>query len=147
MQLLGDVQEAYRLAGASVKRQLNQLIFPKLYVEDGMIFEAELGEIIRDVLTDVVGFTVRRTSVPTGAASREDSGVVELEGRRLYRRERIMTSTRALLAPAVSMRTPGSSNALMVELRGIEPLTYSMRTSRATNCATAPMPPSGTGKP
>jgi hypothetical protein len=31
-----------------------------------------------------------------------------------------------------------------VELRGIEPLTYSMRTSRATNCATAPMSPSGT---
>ena len=26
----------------------------------------------------------------------------------------------------------------MVELRGIEPLTYSMRTSRATNCAIAP---------
>ena len=25
-----------------------------------------------------------------------------------------------------------------VELRGIEPLTYSMRTSRATNCAIAP---------
>ncbi len=28
----------------------------------------------------------------------------------------------------------------LVELRGIEPLTYSMRTSRATNCATAPCP-------
>ncbi len=27
---------------------------------------------------------------------------------------------------------------LKVELRGIEPLTYSMRTSRATNCAIAP---------
>jgi hypothetical protein len=26
-----------------------------------------------------------------------------------------------------------------VELRGVEPLTYSMRTSRATNCATAPV--------
>jgi hypothetical protein len=30
--------------------------------------------------------------------------------------------------------TCGSS----VELRGFEPLTYSMRTSRATNCAIAP---------
>src|SRR6185312_10894861 len=35
----------------------------------------------------------------------------------------------------------------VVELRGIEPLTYSMRTSRATNCATAPVPRSGTHKP
>ncbi len=26
----------------------------------------------------------------------------------------------------------------LVELRGIEPLTFSMRTRRATNCATAP---------
>ena len=32
----------------------------------------------------------------------------------------------------------GSSTAVMVELRGIEPLTFSMRTRRATNCATAP---------
>ena len=31
--------------------------------------------------------------------------------------------------------------AHVVELRGIEPLTYSMRTSRATNCATAPCSP------
>ena len=35
----------------------------------------------------------------------------------------------------------------LVELRGIEPLTYSMRTSRATNCATAPVPRLGTRKP
>ena len=33
-----------------------------------------------------------------------------------------------------------------VELRGIEPLTYSMRTSRATNCATAPRRPTGAGE-
>ncbi len=32
-----------------------------------------------------------------------------------------------------------STRRQRVELRGIEPLTYSMRTSRATNCATAPM--------
>src|SRR5512133_1336895 len=34
--------------------------------------------------------------------------------------------------------------AHVVELRGIEPLTYSMRTSRATNCATAPCSPAVT---
>jgi site-specific DNA recombinase len=32
----------------------------------------------------------------------------------------------------------GSSKAIMVELRGFEPLTFSLRTRRATNCATAP---------
>jgi hypothetical protein len=35
---------------------------------------------------------------------------------------------------------PVSQVSACVELRGIEPLTYSMRTSRATNCATAPCP-------
>ncbi len=32
----------------------------------------------------------------------------------------------------------GSHYSSLVELRGIEPLTFSMRTRRATNCATAP---------
>jgi hypothetical protein len=36
---------------------------------------------------------------------------------------------------------PGVRLNNFVELRGFEPLTYSMRTSRATNCAIAP----GTG--
>ena len=48
--------------------------------------------------------------------------------------------------PVGRTRTPEKTNAQVndlgvrdpVELRGIEPLTYSMRTSRATNCATAP---------
>jgi site-specific DNA recombinase len=31
-----------------------------------------------------------------------------------------------------------SRDIASVELRGFEPLTYSMRTSRATNCAIAP---------
>ncbi len=40
----------------------------------------------------------------------------------------------------------GLRKACLVELRGIEPLTYSMRTSRATNCATAPRRPTGAGE-
>ena len=35
-------------------------------------------------------------------------------------------------------RSEGSSKATMVELRGLEPLTFSLRTRRATNCAIAP---------
>jgi hypothetical protein len=41
--------------------------------------------------------------------------------------------TRASQPPRSHQPGPNS-----VELRGIEPLTYSMRTSRATNCAIAP---------
>ena len=45
------------------------------------------------------------------------------------------TGPPAETAPKGTVRTMTNS----VELRGIEPLTYSMRTSRATNCATAPV--------
>lgn len=39
----------------------------------------------------------------------------------------------------VPIRSPNDfDSSKRVELRGIEPLTYSMRTSRATNCAIAP---------
>ena len=47
--------------------------------------------------------------------------------------------------PRARQRTPRSTKKgrpygrpLMVELRGFEPLTFSMRTRRATNCAIAP---------
>ena len=46
------------------------------------------------------------------------------------------TAQPAETAPNGAVRTMTK----LVELRGIEPLTYSMRTSRATNCATAPCP-------
>jgi hypothetical protein len=41
--------------------------------------------------------------------------------------------------PGQSLAKPWSGHdETLVELRGIEPLTFSMRTRRATNCATAP---------
>jgi site-specific DNA recombinase len=40
--------------------------------------------------------------------------------------------------PEPHFQVLGSNKAVMVELRGVEPRTSSMRTKRATNCATAP---------
>jgi hypothetical protein len=116
VQLLGDVQRAYSLASPSIKRQMNQLIFPELFVEDGAIREVQLSEIIRDVLTDVIGLDVRRTSLP--GAERGEAGVADLGERRRYYRERPGTTRRELLT-AVS-GTPASSSALLVDEAGFE---------------------------
>ncbi len=50
------------------------------------------------------------------------------------------SSSAAFTEPSLAdvLSVNDSSTALMVELRGIEPLTFSMRTRRATNCAIAP---------
>src|SRR3954451_15888947 len=45
-----------------------------------------------------------------------------------------MPRGRALLL----FQDPGTASDQRVELRGFEPLTFSLRTRRATNCATAP---------
>lgn len=54
----------------------------------------------------------------------------------------VMTPEEATDQTGIALTTystvKGSMIASLVELRGIEPLTYSMRTSRATNCAIAP---------
>jgi phage tail sheath gpL-like len=51
----------------------------------------------------------------------------------------IKSAADALRTAKVSYRTVCTLTCRnLVELRGFEPLTYSMRTSRATNCAIAP---------
>ena len=51
----------------------------------------------------------------------------------------IRVTADALRTGWVPYRAPSALNCSnSVELRGFEPLTYSMRTSRATNCAIAP---------
>jgi hypothetical protein len=51
----------------------------------------------------------------------------------------IQTTADALRTAKVPQHTVRALTcSILVELRGFEPLTYSMRTSRATNCAIAP---------
>src|SRR5918995_1615756 len=55
--------------------------------------------------------------------------------------------TESARRPPVSLLTTRTSRVkaifTMVELRGLEPLTFSLRTRRATNCAIAPQRPAG----
>ena len=50
-----------------------------------------------------------------------------------------------MLSPWFGMTGTGPDLQVLVELRGFEPLTFSLRTRRATNCATAPAASEGRG--
>jgi hypothetical protein len=120
-------ERAYLIAPDHVKRQINQGFFEKLYInEDGSVEHSELTEPFA-ALADVAATTITTRLVDFGDAAQTG---------------RATTS----VTPRTQNDTPGTRIAsgrclnkdLLVELRGIEPLTFSMRTRRATNCATAP---------
>ncbi len=124
-------ERAYLTAPDHVKRQINQGFFEKLYIrEDGTVERAAMTEPFTALLDAghalAPGAEATRTS-PTDVLRATFGETVAMTDR-------------------VDTNTPGARIAagrclnkdLLVELRGIEPLTFSMRTRRATNCATAP---------
>ena len=62
--------------------------------------------------------------------------LVDLRGADLSKRKQRFREIRAIPRNQEEPRTAGLFN--LVDLRGIEPLTFSLRTRRATNCATDP---------
>jgi len=127
LDLLDDPQELYRQTTDPVRRQLNHVFFDKIYLDAREVTDDVLAEPFdgfldsRSTRPRVVHTRspdrANKNSAPRDAASGISAGAVLLE--------RIACGL-------------GSSKATMVELRGIEPRTSSMRTKRATNCATAP---------
>jgi site-specific DNA recombinase len=133
--LLENPQELYRRCDEQQRRMLNQAIFHGLYVDDDQIADHSLREPFAQLhavqsdwqTTDVTVPEPRTDTRPRNAkraASQKGGGPVATNG------------LQVLLRGVVS--APCSSKTPRVELRGIEPLTFSMRTRRATNCATAP---------
>jgi site-specific DNA recombinase len=139
LELLSDPQGFYCRGNAKVKHALTKVIFSKLYIN-----KHETARVSGHDLADGFGDLVEAEAQHRTAYRR--SGGVRDQNRPRHdsnplAAERVaaddLASDADLLAAALLGH--GSSRDLMVELRGIEPLTYSMRTSRATNCATAPV--------
>ena len=113
--LMENLGLTYPKVAAPVRRSMNQAWFKHLVVtedEDGvLVTDAE-----HQPLTAAVRGAIARQHAAQGQAAkcrRKDSGGIE------------------------DARV--SNVDLLVELRGFEPLTFSLRTRRATNCATAPV--------
>lgn len=123
LDLLGDVHRLYRLAGDPARKVLNQACFTKIYIDEteGAPFVA------RDDLTDTI-----RPLVETQRAALHDSAAPQQEGGTVLK-----DSTAVMITPTVLLGTAltngGSSKTAMVELRGLEPLTFCLPDKCSTN--------------
>ena len=131
LKFLEAPEELYRRCNDQQRRLLNQAIFHGLYIEDDQVTDQDLHDPFGQLHAlqrehDPGPRLATTTRSPRGSskkATRPADGP--------------STSGVALLLKGVDAGK-GSNNNPRVELRGIEPLTFSMRTRRATNCATAP---------
>jgi site-specific DNA recombinase len=120
LDLLDQPRELYRQAGPLLRKTMNETIFTKLKLDGAAVAADELAEPF-DVIVPAGRTYERRTyqrkrppSPLSGVAFYEDVWADEL------------TSTDLL---ELALGGMGSSKPVMVELRGFEPLTPSMRTS------------------
>lgn len=118
----------YRVAPEHVRRMLNQTLFERLdVIEDThgthrieVTYNEPYGIFFSASTRDLVAQT--RSAIPQTHEEPAVAGGLSLN----------------LLSDELLTRLSGSSKSVVVELRGFEPLTFSLRTRRATNCATAP---------
>lgn len=118
LDLLEQCQATYAAAPKHLKRQLNQALFEKILVVSdhdapGRITMTSTLNAPFDGIVELAHLAASESAV-----KRPENEKVE--------------TSRSLLG------RNSLSNKLLVELRGFEPLTFSMRTRRATNCAIAP---------
>ena len=127
-------EQAYLIAPDHVKRQINQGFFEKLFIdEDGTVERAEMTEPFAALLD--AGHAIQALASGTEASRTSPADVLRATfGETIAVTDRVQNNT-----PGARIASGRCLNKdLLVELRGIEPLTFSMRTRRATNCATAP---------
>ena len=118
LELLDRPRDLYNTATDDARKMLNKAIFTRLYLDS------------TDRQPTTTAATLSEPFASLVHATRPNQG---------HQQPTTETTTKHLsdlLATALAGQS--ASKAAMVELRGIEPLTFSMRTRRATNCATAP---------
>ena len=116
LRLAADCGEAYERGTDATRRAYNQAWLEQLRL-DSHDDHVVLADVDRTELGEAL-----HTAEVTSATDRAEPDT-RTPGSYRYR---------------VLVHVRGSNVSCLVELRGIEPLTYSMRTSRATNCAIAP---------
>lgn len=124
LELLSDPYELYLNASDEMRRRLNQAIFIRMWIIDLNRAESELSEPAQMLIEAQMAWQSARFEQAPLQTPRPPTKNEEAPG------------------------TPGASSYIdhvnvwnkrsLVDLRGFEPLTSSMRTRRATNCATGP---------
>lgn len=126
--LTRDCCAAYLEAEVNLRRLFNRAFFSKIYIDEGpetreQTVRVDYNQPFDDLLSRVVPAHVHHRLQAEEKNSRPENrtGVIATDSR--------------------SAQGKGCPPSTLVELRGFEPLTFSMRTRRATNCATAPVRP------
>ncbi len=122
LSLAQDCYEAYRRGTPGQRRMINQAMFERLYIHDSADADGVLAE----------PFNALLDAETLAIASTHDSAKPALENRK--------TRLSRDGENRVHRLGQGSKEPVMVELRGLEPLTPCMPCRCATNCATAPRP-------
>ncbi len=124
LQLMEDPATLYRRVSDQDRRLLNQAIFEKLYVDNDTITDDELKEPFAELVATHQAGSRSGLWNPSSRAKTTSS-----RPEACYWNE---SGTKAALLTA-ALSGDGSGKAAMVELRGIEPLTFSMPWRRSTN--------------
>jgi site-specific DNA recombinase len=140
LELLSDPQGFYRSGNAAVKKAMTKLAFGKIKLNAHHPQGQELAAFVAShELTEGIDALVEVGSI-TGSTRYRISTTLTLDSKRDPIPEDGVSLDRFTAADllAAVLLDQGSNKGAVVELRGVEPLTSSMRTRRATNCATAP---------
>ncbi len=128
LEVLEDPQKLYRRCNDQQRRMLNQTIFHALYIDDEQITDHSMREpFSRLHAVQHARQSNRPAPDDPNAQTAETSNATPSQG----------SGGVDVLLHGIDL-APCSNKPPKVELRGIEPLTFSMRTRRATNCAIAP---------
>ncbi len=167
--LLEDPAGMYERGGEVVRSILNRAIFMRFMIDGTKVVGHELREPFRTLDETYRRHQARRYYRTAGSPTGAEDGLLvapelaELEARWFERRGGVGPAAGMLAAErpalltengaaaltltdrldlALFLRARGSSNPVMVELRGLEPLTPTLPVWCATSCATAPCPES-----
>ncbi|BCK53215.1 hypothetical protein NWFMUON74_09870 [Nocardia wallacei] len=129
LDILSDPHAMYHDACDDTRRLMNQTFYDRFYVDEDATIISSLNRPFDD-LHEAVRVRAQRSKPHVTATTPATRNAIK----------RGVQHTQETRSPSLARiySVPGSSKGHMVELRGIEPLTFSMRTRRATNCAIAP---------
>ena len=131
---LHDGQQQYLAATDNSRRDLNQAVFDKIYLDDDEITSSQHRDVYRYLLDSNLPAVLENEAkeqqdvVAPETKTRQDAVTPDRQ------RDAVTPDNMKNLQPVAG----GSKMTLLVELRGFEPLTFSLRTRRATSCAIAP---------
>ena len=127
LDLLSNPYELCRNASDEMRRQLNQALFTHLWVINLDQVDADFTDLARELIEAQMRWQPLR----------HEEAVSVTNARPLTESPRFVKDRVDLMSSSVHDGNGWSKHSL-VDLRGFEPLTSSMRTRRATNCATGP---------